>query len=369
MRLVMTGCGGFIGSHLLDQLLKRADVFIDGWDPATEKIRDHLSSPRFKLHKLLLNNREAWDGFEETVRNADAVINLAAICNPAQYNTRPLAVIKANFFDVHPVVELCARHRKWLIHFSTSEVYGRTLASYLPENRYIGSELFELDEMTTPLIMGPIQNQRWTYACSKQLLERLIFAYHYEAGLPFTIIRPLNFFGPKMDFIPGRDGEGTPRVLACFMAALMNRSPMKLVDGGNRQRTICSIHDAVRAIVAMLDMPERSQNQLFNIGNRENEITIRGLAELMRSVYAEITGDSAFRSHSIESVTAEEFYGNGYEDCDRRMPRLDKAMDLLGWSPQIPLKETLVETMTYYHNHYHIEPTITPTSDGRVDAD
>jgi UDP-apiose/xylose synthase len=155
-----------------------------------------------------------------------------------------------------------------------------------------------------------------------------------------------------MDFIPGRDGDGVPRVLACFMTALMNREPMKLVDGGDRRRTIISIHDAIRAILLILEKPRRSRNQVFNIGNRANEITIRELAELMRSTYAEITGDPSFNQHPIETITGEQFYGRGYEDCDRRMPRINKAADLLGWSPRISLKDTLLETMTFYHHHY-----------------
>jgi UDP-apiose/xylose synthase len=352
MRLVISGCGGFIGSHLLDDLFRRGGIDVDGWDPETDKISAHLSDPHFNLHRTLVDSEETWKDFEDAVQRADAVINLAAICNPSQYNTKPLAVIKANFFDVYPAVEICARHNKWLIHFSTSEVYGRTLASYLPDNKYDNPDLFELDEETTPLIMGPIQNQRWSYACAKQLIERFIFACHYETGMPFTIVRPLNFFGPKMDFIPGRDGDGIPRVLACFMTSLMNGEPMRLVDGGNRMRTIVSIHDAIRSIWAMLQRPERAKNQVFNIGNRENEVTIRELAELMRNVYAEITGDDAFRHHPIESVTAEEFYGPGYEDCDRRMPNLDRANTLLDWTPRINLRETLIETMRFYHEHY-----------------
>ena len=357
MRLIIAGCGGFIGSHLLDDLFRREGIDVDGGDPETDKISDHLFNPHLNLHRALVDSKETWKEFEDAVRRADAVINLAAICNPSQYNTKPLAVIKANFFDVYPVVEICARHHKWLIHFSTSEVYGRTLASYLPDNRYDNPDLFELDEATTPLIMGPIQNQRWSYACAKQLIERFIFAYHYETGMPFTIVRPLNFFGPKMDFIPGRDGDGVPRVLACFMTALMNREPMLLVDGGNRMRTVVSIHDAIRAIWAMLERPDRAMNQVFNIGNRDNEVTIRELAELMRDTYAEITGNAAFLQHPIESVTAEDFYGPGYEDCDRRMPNLDRARTLLDWAPRISLRETLVETMQFYHDHYATETT------------
>ena len=238
------------------------------------------------------------------------------------------------------------------MHFSTSEVYGRTISSYIAGDNYSNPDLYELHEDRTPLIMGPIHYQRWTYACAKQLLERYIYALHKEYGMRFTIVRPLNFFGPRMDFIPGRDGEGTPRVLACFMKALLDRAPIQLVDGGAARRTIISIHDAVRAVLLMLQKRASAKNQIFNIGNRNNEVTMAELADLMRKTYAKITGDSYYNNHPIVSVSSDEFYGEGYEDCDRRMPNLDKAKELLGWEPVIPLEEALYETMVWYHKHY-----------------
>ena len=94
-----------------------------------------------------------------------------------------------------------------------------------------------------------------------------------------------------MDFIPGRDGEGVPRVLACFMTALLDGQPMQLVDGGEAYRTITYIDDAVDALEAMLEKPSKSKNQIFNIGNRvDGEIQMKDLAELMRQTYAAITG-------------------------------------------------------------------------------
>ena len=76
------------------------------------------------------------------------------------------------------------------------------------------------------------------------------------------------------------------------------------------------------------------------------------LAEMMRKTYAKITGDSSYYDHPIVSVSSDEFYGEGYEDCDRRMPNLDKTKELLGWEPVIPLEEALYETMAWYHEHY-----------------
>jgi UDP-apiose/xylose synthase len=357
MRIVMLGCGGFIGSHLIDRLLGEGGFEIHGWDPSDRKVAQHLSNPNFHLHRNTTNAPGAMEEIESEIQKADVVFNLAAICNPSDYNTRPLDTIYANLFDVYPIVELCSKYKKWLISFSTSEVYGRTLSSYLPNDNYENPDLYELREDETPLIMGPISNQRWTYACAKQMTERFIYAHHKENGMPFTVIRPLNFFGPRMDYIPGRDGnaDGVPRVLACFMTALLDNKPMQLVDGGNAQRTIVSIHDAVDAMRLMLAKPEKAQNQIFNIGNRDNEVTMAELAELMRRTYAKITGDLSYKDHPIVTISSQKFYGEGYEDCDRRMPDLSKAKNLLGWTPKRPLAEVLLETMSFYHNEYAAE--------------
>ena len=88
------------------------------------------------------------------------------------------------------------------------------------------------------MIMGPVSAQRWCYACAKQLVERLIYAHGCQNNLKFTIVRPYNWIGPRMDYIPGVDGkdDGQPRVLASFMTALMKGEPLVLVNGGEVYR-------------------------------------------------------------------------------------------------------------------------------------
>jgi UDP-apiose/xylose synthase len=289
------------------------------------------------------------------ISEADVVINLAATCNPSQYNKNPVQVIRSNFVDAYKLVDLCAEQKKWLVHFSTSEVYGRTLSSYLRKDNYLDPSLFELDEENTPLIMGPVNRQRWTYACAKQLLERYIVAHHTENMLDFTIVRPLNFFGPRMDFMPGIDGEGVPRVLARFMEALLKGRPLKLVNGGLARRTIMAIEDGIEAVLAILTRPEVSRGQIFNIGNRDNEVTIAELANHMRRLFAQISGRPTDSLPQIIEVTGESFYGPGYEDCDRRMPKVNKAYSLLGWKPKIRLEEILRRSIAYYAEEYGSE--------------
>jgi len=352
LNVLIVGCGGYIGSHLVDRLLADPDVRLTGWDPNTAKVDPHLSNPRFKVHRTMLSSDAELRVFRQEARSADVVVNLAAICNPAEYNTNPLNVIRSNFMEPARIVDICSEENKWLIHFSTSEVYGRTLQSYLDDQRYDDPSLFEFEESTTPLIMGPIQNQRWSYASAKQLMERYVYAHHRENGLPFTIVRPLNFFGPRMDFIPRNDGDGVPRVLACFMAALLDRKPLQLVDGGKARRTIVSIHDAIDAIESIIRKRDVSENRIFNIGNRDNEVSMARLAELMIETFVAVSGDETYRNHPVEAVSGLQFYGEGYEDCDRRMPNIDAARDLLGWEPRTGLAEILTETVNYYFELY-----------------
>lgn len=350
--ILILGCGGFIGSHLLDRLLADGSFNIVGWDLSAEKIAGHLNNAKFDFRQSDAFSEEGVPELEKAVQECDVVISLAAICNPSRYNTEAIATIHSNFTHLSKLAEICARTNRWIIHASTSEVYGRTIASYLDGNTYSDPKLYEQIEDETPLIMGPVSNQRWSYACAKQLSERLLYAYHTEEGMPVTMFRPYNFFGPRMDFIPGRNGEGVPRVLACFTTALLDRTPMQLVDGGTARRALLYIDDAVDALFRMVKMPAAAQNQTFNLGSRRNEVSIRELAEMMRTAYAEISGDARYHQHPIQEVTGEEFYGTGYEDCDRRVPDVSKARRLLGWEPQVGLQDTIHNTVRYFYNEF-----------------
>jgi UDP-apiose/xylose synthase len=153
-----------------------------------------------------------------------------------------------------------------------------------------------------------------------------------------------------MDFIPGMDGEGIPRVVACFMEALFKGEPLKLVDGGKNRRAFTYIDDAIDAIAAIIDKPEETSGRIFNIGNPDNEVTIRELAVRMKRLYGKLVGPD--RASEIRSVDAGEFYGKGYEDCDRRIPDISKAGRLLGWKPKISLDTALEKTMKWFVKNY-----------------
>ena len=253
-------------------------------------------------------------------------------------------VIRSNYDHPRVLADACAKSGSWLIHFSTSEIYGKTAAD--------SGALLE-DE--SEIVLGPVAASRWSYATAKLLTERYLAGL---AGLNWTVVRPFNFVGPLMDFMPGVDGEGIPRVLANFSTALVRGETLKLVNGGLARRCFTSVHDAVDfmfCVFAAGENPERRAGvllQAFNVGNAANEVSIAELAQLMRSVYASVKGIPESEVPGVEVVSGEEYYGKGYDDSLRRLPSVEKAERLLGFKAKIPLKEALQESLTWFANHY-----------------
>ena len=128
---------------------------------------------------------------------------------------------------------------------------------------------------------------------------------------------------------------------------------MKLVDGGTQRRCYTYIDDAVECTYRIVENNGGvCDRQIFNIGSPYNEVSIRGMAELMREIYAEKFGDPAVPLPEIVDVPGDVFYGKGYEDSDRRIPDITKARTLLGWEPRWTMRETLEATMSFYVNEY-----------------
>ncbi len=349
-QIAVLGCSGFIGSHILRYLLKNTDYCITGIDVTHARIQDLLNHPRLSFIDADIYSDQSI--LRETISHCPTVISLAALCNPSLYIETPVEVIESNYVKPYQMLSLCAECGTWLIHFSTCEVYGKSKDVLLGDvSAGSGRDPDIFNEDRTQMIVGPVQAQRWCYAVAKQLYERTLYAWGIQKGLKYTIIRPFNFIGPQMDYIPGVDGDGVPRVIACFMKALMSKAPLKLVDGGASRRCFTFIDDAVDAVAAILRNPELSTNQIFNIGNPSNEITIKELAHLMITLYNELTS-STMNKQTVEIVSSREFYGEGYEDSDRRIPDISKAMKLLNWSPEVNLETALRKTIQSYITQY-----------------
>ena len=234
------------------------------YQPGIGKNRQSLGNDRFTFIRCDIHDIEI---VRRYIAQSSTVVLLAALCNPSQYNTRTLDVIDVNCIGTIPLVRACAESRVRLVYFSTSEVYKQAVASLTGNADDRGQYLLREDE--SPFILGPISALRWSYACAKQLIERVIDAFGREHHLNYTIVRPFDFIGPRMDFLPGVDGEGLPRVLSCFLGALMSGAPLKLVDGGRNRRSFTAIGDAIDACVKILERPDPCRNQIFNLATRQ----------------------------------------------------------------------------------------------------
>jgi len=344
MKVLLLGAGGFIGVNLTERLLADGAHEITAVDIEDKKLEGVLEDP--KLRYIHLDICEDAGQLEKEVAAHDLVVDLVAFANPALYVEDPLGVFELNFTENLKIVEYCHKHNKRIVQFSTCEVYGRTAASTVGWDPAENPMPFVEDE--TPLIMGPVKNHRWIYASAKQLLERVLHAYGIQKGLNYSIIRPFNFVGPRIDYLPS-EVAGNPRVFSHFMNALLYGTPMKLVDGGSNYRAYTYIDDAVDCIVKIIDNPGGvCDRQIYNIGRPDNELTIKEMAQMMKDIFNEHFRQDGDPDPEIVDVSAEEFYGKGYEDCDRRIADISKAQEHLGWDPKYDTREVIYKTMEYF---------------------
>ena len=183
-KLLVLGVNGFIGHHLSKRVLETTDWDVYGMDMQSERVADLLSNPRFHFFEGDITINKEW--IEYHIRKCDTVIPLVAIATPATYVREPLRVFELDFEANLPIVRSCVKHGKRLIFPSTSEVYG------MSRDR-------EFDPESSELVLGPIHKQRWIYSCSKQLMDRVIWAYGAQQGFDFTLFRPFNWIGPRLD--------------------------------------------------------------------------------------------------------------------------------------------------------------------------
>ena len=332
--VAVVGCGGFIGSHLLQAIFERTRWRVFGVDLESYRIQEHLANPRFEFLCADL----ADSAVVERIAQYPVVVNLAAICTPGRYMAEASEVIRSNYDHPRALADACAKSGSWLIHFSTSEIYGKTAAD---------SGVLLEDE--SEIVLGPVTASRWSYATAKLLTER------YMAGLAdlnWTVVRPFNFVGPFMDFMPGVDGDGIPRVLANFSTALVRGETFKLVNGGLAKRCFTSVHDAIDFIFCLFAHADAGVGQAFNVGNADNEVSIAELACLMRSIFASIKDVPKSDVPGVEVVSGEDYYGKGYDDSLRRLPSVAKAESLLGFKAKIPLQAALKESLSWFVGHY-----------------
>jgi len=334
LKIMILGANGFIGSALTDAVLRQRDWEVYGIDLGDNKLGELPQNDRFHFVEGDITINKEW--VEYHVKKCDVVVPLVAIANPAQYVTHPLRVFELDFEANIDVVRYCVKYAKRLVFPSTSEIYGMSPDAVL-------------DEETSPLVYGPINKQRWIYAACKQLLDRVIYAYGVRDNLDYTLFRPFNFIGPNLDNVE-EPKEGSSRVFTQFLSNVLYRRPIKLVDGGSQKRSFTYIDDAIECLLTILENRDGcASRQIFNIGNPNNCISIRDLAQRTIRIAQEfpVLRDSA-RATEIVDISAAEYYGKYYQDIQVRVPNIEAARRALGWSPSTDMDTAIRRTIEFY---------------------
>ena len=326
MRVLITGGGGFLGSHLGDGLLA-AGHEVMALDIAPDlKVRHNLGKAGFRYLKGSVFDT---DLLESMVAKADLVYHLAAVVGVEHYVEDPFHVLNVNVNGTQNVLKFAHRDDKRVVFASTSEVYGKSRDTPFRED---GDRL-----------LGSTEIDRWCYSTSKAVGEHYCFAYG-KLGLPVVIVRFFNAYGPRLDRID------VGRVITIFMGQLLRGEDLTVIGDGKQTRAFTYVDDAVLALVRAGTLPE-AVGRIFNIGT-DRETTILELAETMIRAHPG-TGSR------VKLVRQEDVYGESYEDIPRRFPDITRMRTILGVEPQVPLEEGLRRTIDWFRAAPEWSPRVT----------
>lgn len=334
MKILVLGINGFIGSHLTEAVLKNTDWEIGGFDLRDDNIRELTENSRLDFYQGDIFTEDKW--LEQQVEKCDVVLPLAGIAKPAYYLKKPIWTFELDFEQNLKIVRMCAKHGTRIVFPSTSEVYGLSSDKALTEDE-------------SPLVTGPIKKTRWIYSCSKQMMDRMIFAYGQEQNLQFSIFRPFNWVGPRLDTFADAEARAA-RSVTQMVYDILNRGTVSVVDGGAQRRSFTWIGDAIDGLTAIIGNSGGEGNgEIFNIGNPSNNNSIRELAEI---IIEEMKNFAQFRERAeravIHDVAAREYYGGNYQDMENRIPSVEKMAKRFGWKPTTGMRETVAKTLSWY---------------------
>ena len=324
MRALITGGAGFIGSHLADHLLAQQDevwAIDDLTTGSIENIEHLMNHPRFHYQIGTIANVAAT---AELVDRCDVIFHLAAAVGVRLIVESPVRTIETNIRGTEIILEVAAKKKKLVLIASTSEVYGKS--TKLP----FGEE--------DDLVIGPPTRGRWSYACSKAIDEFLALAYWKERRLPVTVVRLFNTVGPRQT---GQYGM----VLPTFVRQALCERPITVYGTGKQSRCFAYVGDIVQALRKLVCC-EEAVGQIFNLGN-DQLVTIEELARLVRR----ISGSTS----EIVYIPYEQAYEEGFEDMQSRVPTLEKAKKVIGYSPQVALNE-IVERVIAHERSRLVQP-------------
>ena len=310
MKTLLTGGAGFVGSHLADALLAQGHQVMVIDDLSTGSIDNiaHLKSkPGFEYVIDSITNESLT---AELIDGVDVVFHLAAAVGVKLIVEAPVRTIETNVGGTEIVLKHAAKKGRLTIVFSTSEVYGKSIAVPFHED--------------ADLVLGPTPKHRWAYACSKAIDEFLALAYYKERRLPVVIVRLFNTVGPRQT---GRYGMVIPN----FVRQALLGEPITVHGDGTQTRSFTYVGDVVRGLVALSQEP-RAIGEVFNIGNTQ-EVSILDLAKRVKA--------ATLSRSDIVLIPYDQAYEAGFEDMPRRVPDLTKIRSLIGYKPTLALDDIL----------------------------
>ncbi len=333
-RVLILGVNGFIGNALTERLLASGDFEVHGLDLNSSAIQRLTAHPDFHFHEGDISIHSEW--IEYHVKKCDIVLPLVAIATPIEYVRNPIRVFELDFEENLRIIRYCVKYKKRVIFPSTSEVYGMCNED-------------EFDEDNSRLTLGPINKQRWIYSCCKQLLDRVIWAYGQKDGLRFTLFRPFNWIGPRLDSLESAR-IGSSRAITQLILNLVEGTPIQLVDGGNQQRCFTDVSEGIECLFRIIENRKGNcDGEIINIGNPENEASIRELAHILIEEFESHPLRHHFPpSGGIIELDSASYYGKGYEDVQHRRPSIRNARRLVEWHPTIGLREAIAGTLDFF---------------------
>jgi len=333
-RVLILGVNGFIGNALGKRLLESERYEVHGMDLHSDYIECLLGRPGFHFDEGDISIHREW--IEYHIKKCDIVIPLVAIATPIEYTRNPIRVFELDFEENLRVVRYCVKYGKRVLFPSTSEVYGMC-----------DEEVF--DEDNSRLVLGPIRMQRWIYSCCKQLLDRVIWAYGQQKGLRFTLFRPFNWIGPRLDSLSSAR-IGSSRAITQLILNLVEGTPIQLIDGGNQKRCFTDVSDGVECLYRIIENRAGvCDGRIINIGNPDNEVSIKKLAEILVAKFQEHPLRSQFPPFAgICEVESDTYYGAGYQDVQHRKPSIRNARRLLKWIPTVSLEQSVEQTLDFF---------------------
>jgi len=315
---IITGGAGFIGSHLAERLLHDGHrlLLIDNLSTGRRSNIEHLRGDRCSF--IEASAAEALAD-PKTLDGAKRVFHLAAAVGVKLVVDDPAAMIRNNIDETDIVLRAAAAASASVLITSSSEVYGKCPVLPLREDM--------------ELVYGPTTASRWSYGLSKALDEHLAIDLARRTGLRSVVVRLFNTIGPRQ---VGRYGMVVPR----FVSQAVAGKDLTLYGDGQQTRAFCDVRDVVDALAQLIDHDD-AYGRVFNVGST-TQITIEQLADQVIAAVADAGGPRVGK----QFVSYEAVYGEGFEDPPHRLPDMTRLRDTIGFSPDIPLAQTLRELIT-----------------------